>query len=159
MPPVVGRVLLMSGIGDEIREFVRRSYEDEHMDPRKLIALADRVDTEMVELPKDRDGKPIHIGDTVYAHGFPDGNGGATCEVCSIEFNEGRESSIEITTSGIVTYRTPSSLTHELPDSFERIADELDDLSESGEMADETSADMRELAGRIRNIARGRDDG
>lgn len=25
--------------------------------------------------------------------------------------------------------------------------------------ADETSADMRELAGRIRNIARGRDDG
>lgn len=135
----------MSEISDEIREFVRRSYADEHMDPRKLIALADRVDTELVELPRDKDGVPIHLGDTVYAHGFPDGNGGATCEVCSIEFNEGRESSIEITTSGIVTYRTPSSLTHELPDSWERIAEEIEKADVDG---------CIEWAGRIRKLAK-----
>lgn len=32
----------------------------------ELLALADRIDAEMVELPKDRDGAPIHVGDTVY---------------------------------------------------------------------------------------------
>ena len=144
----------MAKIGDEIRDFVKRSYEDEYMDPKELLALADRIDSELIELPKDRDGKPIHIGDTVYAHGFPDGNGGATCEVCSIEFNEGRESSIEITTSGIVTYRTPSSLTHELPDSFERIADELDEMVDAADNADDTCERLADLADRIRKLAK-----
>lgn len=143
----------MSKISDEIREFVHRSYADEHMDPKELLALADRIDAELVELPKDRDGKPIHIGDTVYAHGFPDGNGGATCEVCSIEFNEGRESSIEITTSGIVTYRTPSSLTHELPDSWESIADELEAWCEDADVDGDACDKPRDLAERIRKLA------
>lgn len=53
----------MAKISDEIREFVRRSYADEYMDPRELLAIADRADREMVELPKDADGEYIHIGD------------------------------------------------------------------------------------------------
>lgn len=140
-------------ISDEIRRFVKRSYADEYMDPMELLAIADRVDAEMIELPKDRDGKPIHTGDTVYAHGFPDGNGGATCEVCSIEFNEGRESSIEITTSGIVTYRTPSSLTHELPDSFKRIADELEAWCDDTDVDGDACDVPRGIADRIRKLA------
>lgn len=140
-------------ISDEIRRFVKRSYADEYMDPMELLAIADRVDAEMIELPKDRDGKPIHIGDTVYAHGFPDGNGGATCEVCSIEFNEDRESSIEITTSGIVTYRTPSSLTHERPDSFERIADELDAWCDRVDVDGDACEKPRDIVERIRKLA------
>lgn len=52
-------------ISDEIREFVRRSYADEYMDPRELLAIADRADREMVELPKDADGEYIHIGDVM----------------------------------------------------------------------------------------------
>ena len=32
----------------------------------RLLALAGRIDAEMVELPKDADGEPIHVGDTVY---------------------------------------------------------------------------------------------
>lgn len=43
-----------------------------------LEKLADRIDREMVELPKDADGKPIRIGDTVYA------NDGSEFRVCSI---------------------------------------------------------------------------
>ena len=31
----------------------------------ELRELADRIDNEMVELPKDRDGVPIRVGDTV----------------------------------------------------------------------------------------------
>lgn len=142
----------MEMISDEIREFVRRSYKDEHMDPRELLALADRVDAEMVELPRDRDGVPIHIGDTVYLYD------GRKAEVTRID--------LLWCTTNIVCWASgkdcdclPSGISHTRPDSLEAIAGELDDLSESGEMAYETGADMRVLAGRIRNIARGRDDG
>lgn len=55
----------MEMISDEIREFVCRSYEDEYMDPKELLAIADRVDRELVELPKDADGEYIHIGDVM----------------------------------------------------------------------------------------------
>ena len=56
----------MTKISDEIRSFVKRSYADEYMDPRELLAIADRIDREMVELPKDADYVPIHVGDTVW---------------------------------------------------------------------------------------------
>lgn len=140
----------MSAIGDEIREFVRRSYADEYMDPGELLALAGRVDRETVPRPRAADGEPVVEGETLY-----DGEG-----------NEWTVS--DVTTSFKVTAESDASrrlrpetarFSHTRPDSLEAIAGELDDLSESGEMADETSAGMRELAGRIRNIARGRDDG
>lgn len=59
----------MAKISDEIRMFVKRSYADEYMDPRELLAIADRIDAEMVELPKDADGEPIHIGDVMWQKG------------------------------------------------------------------------------------------
>lgn len=55
----------MAKIGDEIRDFVKRSYADEYMVPMELLAIADRIDAEMVELPKDADGEYIHIGDVM----------------------------------------------------------------------------------------------
>lgn len=36
----------MAKIGDEIRDFVKRSYEDEYMDPKELLALADLIEPE-----------------------------------------------------------------------------------------------------------------
>lgn len=148
----------MAKISDEIRKWCADLDSDDILcTTATLYTLADRIDRETVELPKDRDGKPIHIGDTVYAHGFPDGNGGATCEVCSIEFNEGRESSIEITTSGIVTYRTPSSLTHELPDSFERIADELVAWCDRVDVDGDACEKPRDIVERIRKLAKRED--
>lgn len=35
----------------------------------ELRVLADRIDREMVELPKDAEGEPIHIGDVLYSSG------------------------------------------------------------------------------------------
>ena len=35
-------------------------------DSDELRALIDRIDAEMVELPKDADGVLIHVGDKVY---------------------------------------------------------------------------------------------
>lgn len=141
----------MTDISDEVRKVA-----DEY-DVFPLYTLADRIDRELVELPRDRDGKPIHIGDTVYAHGFPDGNGGATCEVCSIELNEGRESRIELDAGGVVTYRTPSSLTHELPDSFERIAEELDNFADENYASGLLKQGIKDFADRIRKLAKKED--
>lgn len=47
----------------------------------ELRVLADRTDSEMVELPKDADGEPIHIGDVLYSSGNE-------CRVVSITANE-----------------------------------------------------------------------
>lgn len=62
----------MSSISDEIRTWCE--FEDgtecggfvTKASFNKILALADRIDTEMVELPKDADGVPIHVGDTVW---------------------------------------------------------------------------------------------
>lgn len=151
----------MSKVSDEIRNWcelcggIIDSYDRD-----KLCALIERVDAELVELPKDADGVPIHLGDTVYAHGFPDGKGGATCKVSSIELNEGDESRIKLDVGGVVTYRTPSSLTHDLPDSFERIADDLEGLSVDSMISDINlvSARALDLAKRIRRLAENKED-
>lgn len=57
-------------ISDELRELSSKAgiYSNSC---RKLRKLADRIDAEMVELPKDRDGVPIHVGDTVYTSCAP----------------------------------------------------------------------------------------
>ena len=50
----------MTRISDEIRKVA-----DEY-DVLPLYGLSDHIDAEMVELPKDADGVPIRVGDTVY---------------------------------------------------------------------------------------------
>ena len=49
----------MSKISDELCKVA-----DEY-DVLPLYKLADRIDAEMVELPKDRDGEYIHVGDVM----------------------------------------------------------------------------------------------
>ena len=51
----------VSSISDEIRTWCGGVGT-----VKDLRALADRIDAEMVELPKDADGVPIHVGDTVW---------------------------------------------------------------------------------------------
>lgn len=52
-------------ISDEIRKWCDEADVDGNACD-ELCELADRIDREMVELPKDADGVPIHVGDTVY---------------------------------------------------------------------------------------------
>lgn len=85
--------------------------------------IADRIDAEMAELPRDKNGKPIRVGETVFAKDDP----GTSWGVRYIELSRDREPSIGIESGGVNTYRPPSCLTHERPDSLERIADEFDE--------------------------------
>lgn len=116
-------------------------------DKAELHALADRIDKELFELPKDRDGVPIHVGDTVYL------DDGRKAEVRRIQLSE-RENSICFDVCGDFFSFWPENLTHTAPDSFERIADELeawcDDVDVDGDACDKP----RDLAERIRKLAK-----
>lgn len=59
-------------ISDELREWCDLSFSKDDFsrdDFDKLRELADRIDREMVELPKDANGEPIRIGDVLYSRG------------------------------------------------------------------------------------------
>lgn len=140
----------MAKISDEIREWVRRALADEHMDLRELDALADRIDKELIELPRDRDGVPIHVGDTVYLEG------GHKDIVDNINLSLKDEHSIRFTVCGNGVVRLPNDLTHKRPDSLELIANELEGLSVDSMISDINlvSACALDLAKRIRKLAK-----
>lgn len=108
----------MGEISDKIRKWCgtcRDSCIDED-DCDGLRDLADRIDAEMVELPKDADGVPIHVGDTVW--GCISGMQTAVHELRLTD---------RWTISTDMGFAPKASVvTHARPDSFERIADELE---------------------------------
>ena len=136
----------MSKISDEIRGFVKRSYADEYMDPRELLALADRMDRELVELPRDRDGVPIHVGDTVYL------DDGRKAEVTRIQLSE-CEHSIGFTVCGDFFTLWPDDFTHARPDSWEHIANELEVWCDDVDVDGDACEKPRDLVERIRRLA------
>lgn len=141
----------MAKISDEIREWVRRALADEHMDLRELDALADRVDRELGELPRDRDGVPIHIGDTVW-----DVEDGMEFEAKSFTMYAGGAASVNAFRDGCDAHIGSTHFTRKRPDSLERIADELEELSESNRIngSEEVFYRAGDLADRIRKLAK-----
>ena len=115
----------------------------------KFTSVADRIDREMVELPRDRDGVPIHVGDTVYL------DNGSKADVESIQFNQD-ENSVVFIVRGRGFF--PTSLTHKRPDSLGRIADELDEwrvaASEDCRIKAIDEDIVRDLAERSRKLAK-----
>lgn len=129
----------MATISDEIRSWGDVCYCNE------LMKLADRIDNEMVDLPKDADGVPIHVGDVVYT---PSGN---VANVTSIRFH--------VMCSfygggGVSTTFSPTDLTHARPDSLERIADELEAWCDITDVDGDACGKPRNLADRIRKLAK-----
>ena len=132
------------GISDELRETAGQLYQGSIR--RRFIALASRIDAEMVELPKDKDGVPIHVGDLVYMD-----DGRRAC-VTEIDIKDGCEVIDCWDGSKHVAYH-PSGITHERPDSLERIADELDEMVDAARSADGGCEKLADLAERIRKLA------
>lgn len=144
----------MSDISDDLRKHAKRMRNLRiftYKDPSEYEHLADRIDEEMVELPKDADGKPIHVGDTVYDK---DGNDGVVCTLTLNSLDGKWLIGIEDTdgTCG------PNLLTHERPDSLERIADELErytnDSCGEDEIDGATASTLVDFSERIRALAR-----
>ena len=103
----------MSKIGDDLREFADAEVLSA-IQISDLKHMAKRIDAEMVELPKDRDGIPINLGDEVCL----DGKYG---HVTRIDYRIDNERHV-IFWSGsecIVCMETElAELTHECPDSL-----------------------------------------
>lgn len=140
-------------ISDELREFIDEgdlypSYIAE------LRRIADRIDAEMVELPRGKDGRHIHVGETVYGE---DGKAWHVRGVvlCSASVTERRFSVKAVCDDGAKRGLRPEWLSHERPDSFERIADELEGLSVDSMVGDIDllSSCALDLAKRIRRLA------
>lgn len=107
--------------------------------------MADRIDLEMIELPKDADGKPIHVGDTVYGC-----RSGMKMTISELRMTANGWS---IPTSR--GYLTDAEVTHAQPDSRERIADELEEWKEDNRVNGSGEVLFRagDLAARIRRLA------
>lgn len=150
----------------EIVDMLRLSADDmernpgvaQRFSPQLLRRLACRIDNTMAELPRDRDGKPIRVGETVY------GEDGRTWNVRGVTIGEitwtSRYSRYVIrVTNDTNEWRQfkPEWLTHERPDSWERIAQELEryanDSCGEDEIDGATASTLIDFAERIRRLA------
>lgn len=111
----------------------------------KLRELADRIDNEMIELPKDRDGVPIRVGDTVYLLS------GNTYNVKEISILSQTAYPTCEAPDGKTYEFLPGGLSHERPDSLERIADDIEARLGTGTIDWST---LSTLVDRIRKLAK-----
>lgn len=157
----------MSEIGDMLRlsadDMERNPGVAQRFSPQFLRGLACRIDAEMAELPRGKDGKPIRVGETVYGE-----DGKAWCvrgvTIGEITWTSRYSRYVIRVTNDTNEWRQfkPEWLTHERPDSWERIADELDAWTtraaeKCGEFGVEEDA-LHGFANRIRRLAE-REDG
>lgn len=133
-------------ISDELREWCDDAYSGKKIRTTKdLYAIADLIDRDMVELPKDADGVPIHVGDTVY--GCRSG-----MEMTISELRMTANGWSISTSSG---YLTDAAVTHTRHDGLESIARDLEGLSVDSMVSDTNllSSCALDLAKRIRRLA------
>lgn len=136
-------------ISDEIRRWCN-FYCDGPIykgDFEELRAIADRIDKEMVKLPKYADGEPIHVGDTAY---LKDGR-----EVKVIRFIfEPETLTIVCSLDGNPdVVRLPFELWHERHDSWERISDDIETFGNEADINDTVVEFLCKIQERIRKLA------
>lgn len=143
-------------ISDKIREWCHINGGSFQRNAcNELGDLVDRIDNEMVELPRDRDGDVIHIGDTMYTVD------GRKAHVVGIHFIPSKAYiGLQFPSLGITADYIPHCIAHEYPDSLERIADELQEWSETVDVTDNRKVfdGAAEFADRIRKLAAKKED-
>lgn len=88
-----------------------------------IDAIADRIEAEWMELPRDKDGEVIHVGDIMRDR---DGNEIAVDKVCSGGFFVGTRNGCFLIADGF---------THVKPDTPESIASDIDNGRCTGQQA------------------------
>lgn len=144
----------MSEISDELVEWCNGvDVDGDACDTPRVIA--ERIDAEMVELPRDADGVPVHLNDTVYdSHG-------KEWHVNFMTLCCNGDATVRVGDGVCSTTMMTDVLTHKCPDSFERIADEIDEwlicASNSHnfcQITDDSENALRDISGRIRKLAK-----
>lgn len=151
----------MTNEGSNLRNLAHSWLDNKSIKPgvyNCLTTIADRIDAGMAELPCGKDGRPIRVGETVYSE---DGRAWNVEGVVIGRWTEHIKSPVVYVTGDSDKWRNllPWLLTHERPDSWERIAQELEDMSENFRMTDKESfSELLDFADRIRRLAE-REDG
>ena len=140
----------MGKISDELRERGNGYYEQRNGDCEWFNAIADRIDAEMVELPKSADGKTWTGREVCF---WVEAGGGAWAlhSLRSLDLIDGSRWYVRDT--GRLGYEAGAAW-HERPDSWERIAGELDEMVDAASNADDTCERLADLADRIRKLAK-----
>lgn len=146
----------MKTISDSLREFAGE-YKYCSLWPTLddgLHAIADRMAAGTAELPRGADGKPIHVGDTVYGE---DGRAWRVRGVTIGAWRAGRAGHCVHAVGDAGEWRDlmPEWLTHGRPDSWGRIADELDAWCDRADAGGRAYDEPRSFAARIRRLAGG----
>lgn len=139
----------MTKISDSLREWTRRARADEHMSLRELDAIADRIDKELVELPLSADGK-IWTGREVCFWAEARGGAWALHSLRSLDLIDGSRWYVRDT--GGLGYEAGAAW-HERPDTFERIADELEAWCDRVDVDGDACEKPRDIVERIRKLA------
>lgn len=149
--------MAMTKEGSNLRDLARRWSENKSIKPgvyNCLMTIADRIDAEMAELPKDRDGVPIRIGEVLYEAD------GTESKVMHIDFHSPDDPpDVKVKCKRCDVWLAPTkyrTMTHERPDSWERIAQELEAWCDRVDVDRDACGEPRELARRIRRLAKER---
>jgi hypothetical protein len=144
-------------VSDEIREWFDISPHCEGTfidqdDCKELRKLADRIDSEMVEMPKSVDGKIWTGREVCFWTGPADED---WHKFCGLHYSDGRWC---VEDKDFERYPA-ASVWYERPDSLERIADELEEWSEDNRVNGDSEVFYRaaDLAERIRKLAKKED--
>lgn len=110
------------------------------------LVINDLCDTSnMVELPRDKDGVPIHIGDTVWCHG-------EKRTVKAIKIYETMTRIVYEIPEKLISWSLPELVTHTDPISnHERIAQEIEEIADANK-GTVTEEDLRLVAEEIREL-------
>lgn len=132
---------------DALREWVRRARADEHMSLRELDAIADRIDSELVELPTSADGRAWDGSE----YGFWTGAWrGEYHDLHDLVLRPGGW----YVEDDCGNRYAAESVWRERPDSWERIADELEAWCDGADVDGDACDTPRDLAERIRKLAK-----
>lgn len=138
----------MAKLSDEIRRWCDDAYSGRKIRTTKdLYAIADLVEREMVELPKDKDGEPIHVGDKVYLD-----DGRMAC-VTEIDIMQDGRKTIECWDGSRHVACHPSCIAHTRHDSLESIADDMYKFAGSDGVDTDVCDFLSDIADRIRELA------
>ena len=116
-------------------------------DRKKMASIIlDLCDTsDMMELPRDKDGKVIHIGDTVWCDGEKE-------TVKAIEIRDSEARIHFVVPLGCESWSSPELITHAEPISeYERIAQEIEEIADANK-GSVTEEDLRLVAEEIREL-------
>lgn len=128
--------------GKEIQRETSR-VEDITVMSRVILDLCDTSD--MVELPIDKDGIPIRIGDTVWRNGEKE-------TVKAIEIRDSDARIHFVMPIGCESWSSPELITHaESISEYERIAQEIEEIA-AGSSGTVIAEDLRLVAEQIREL-------